>query len=96
VPSSEYRPRSSADVVLYQLVRDHFESFRAQAATMREGEGLPLFVEHAFRRFRTKRSGFCLETQHFSDSPNHPEFPSTELVPGQRYETTTVFAFSAK
>jgi aldose 1-epimerase len=48
------------------------------------------------RRPYAKRSGFCLETQHFPDSPNHPEFPSTVLEPGQRYETTTVFAFSAK
>jgi aldose 1-epimerase len=43
-----------------------------------------------------RRSGFCLETQHFPDSPNHPDFPSTVLEPGQRYETTTVFAFSVE
>ena len=42
----------------------------------------------------TKRSAFCLETQHFPDSPNKPEFPSTELKPGQRYHTTTVYKFS--
>jgi Aldose 1-epimerase len=40
------------------------------------------------------RSGFCLETQHFPDSPNHPEFPSTVLKPGEKYDTTTVFRFS--
>ncbi|HXB57444.1 MAG TPA: aldose epimerase family protein [Vicinamibacteria bacterium] len=40
------------------------------------------------------RSGFCLETQHFPDSPNQPEFPSTRLKPGQKYETTTVYKFS--
>jgi aldose 1-epimerase len=40
------------------------------------------------------RSGFCLETQHFPDSPHHPEFPSTALKPGQEYRSTTVFAFS--
>jgi Putative transposase/Transposase zinc-binding domain len=51
VPSSAYRPRSPADVVLYQIVRDHFETFRAQAGKLREGEGLPAFVEHAFRQF---------------------------------------------
>jgi hypothetical protein len=34
---------------VYQIVRDHFETFRAQAATLREGEGLPHFVEQAFR-----------------------------------------------
>jgi len=40
-----------------------------------------------------KRSGFCLETQHFPDSPNKPQFPSTVLRPGEKYQTTTVFRF---
>jgi aldose 1-epimerase len=39
------------------------------------------------------RSGFCLETQHFPDSPNHPEFPSTVLRPGERYHSTTIYRF---
>jgi aldose 1-epimerase len=43
-----------------------------------------------------KRTGFCLETQHFPDSPNKPSFPSTVLKPGQTYRTTTVYRFSAK
>ena len=43
-----------------------------------------------------QRYGFCLETQHFPDSPNKPAFPSTVLRPGQRYRTTTVYKFSAK
>lgn len=42
------------------------------------------------------RSGMCLETQHFPDSPNHPKFPSTELKPGQRYHTVTEFRFSTR
>ena len=42
------------------------------------------------------RSGLCLETQHFPDSPNHPKFPSTELKPGQKYHWVTVFRFSAR
>jgi len=42
------------------------------------------------------RTGFCLETQHFPDSPNHPEFPTTELKPGATYTQTTVYRFSAK
>ena len=42
------------------------------------------------------RSGLCLETQHFPDSPNHPKFPSTELKPGQKYHTVTIFRFSAR
>jgi aldose 1-epimerase len=43
-----------------------------------------------------KRFGFCLETQHFPDSPNRPEFPSTVLRPGQTYKTTTEYRFSAE
>jgi aldose 1-epimerase len=43
-----------------------------------------------------KYAGFCLETQHYPDSPNHPSFPTTTLRPDQRYESTTVFAFSAR
>ena len=41
-----------------------------------------------------KRHAFCLETQHFPDSPNKPGFPSCVLRPGQKYKTTTVFKFS--
>ena len=40
------------------------------------------------------RGGFCLETQHFPDSPNQPEFPDTILRPGETYRTKTVFRFS--
>lgn len=41
-----------------------------------------------------KHAGFCLETQHFPDSPNHPNFPSTILRPGETYRTTTIYRFS--
>ena len=41
-----------------------------------------------------RRGALCLETQHFPDSPNHANFPSTELKPGQTYRSTTVFRFS--
>jgi len=40
-----------------------------------------------------RRFGFCLETQHFPDSPNHANFPSTILRPGQTYRSKTVFTF---
>jgi len=43
-----------------------------------------------------KRAGFCLETQHFPDSPNKPAFPTTTLKPGAQYKTTTEFRFSVK
>jgi aldose 1-epimerase len=43
-----------------------------------------------------RRGGFCLETQHFPDSPNRPEFPSTVLDPGSKYEYTTIYKFTAE
>ncbi len=43
-----------------------------------------------------KRDAFCVETQHYPDSPNQPNFPSTILRPGHTYESTTVWKFSAK
>jgi aldose 1-epimerase len=43
-----------------------------------------------------KRSGFCLETQHFPDSPNQAKFPNTVLKPGETYQTTTIYRFSTK
>jgi aldose 1-epimerase len=43
-----------------------------------------------------KREGFCLETQHYPDSPNHPEFPSTVLRPGQSFQSQTIYRFSAR
>src|ERR1700691_1324425 len=42
------------------------------------------------------RSALCLETQHFPDSPNHPAFPTTELKPGDRYHTVTIYSFSTR
>jgi aldose 1-epimerase len=45
-------------------------------------------------RVYAHRSGLCLETQHFPDSPNHPNFPSTILRPGATYRSRTVFRFS--
>jgi aldose 1-epimerase len=47
--------------------------------------GLQLYTGHG--------SGFCLETQHFPDSPNHPNFPSTILRPGSEYRSRTIFTF---
>ena len=44
----------------------------------------------------TKNTGFCLETQHYPDSPNQPAFPSTLLQPGETMHSETVFAFSVQ
>ena len=46
-------------------------------------------------RVYKQRSGFCLETQHYPDSPNHPNFPTAILQPGQAYFSETVFTFRA-
>jgi aldose 1-epimerase len=42
------------------------------------------------------RSAVCLETQHYPDSPNHPNFPSAELKAGEKFDSTTVYRFSTK
>jgi aldose 1-epimerase len=47
---------------------------------------------HVYKR----RFGFCLETQHYPDSPNHPDFPNTILKPGETFHQKTAFKFSAK
>jgi aldose 1-epimerase len=56
------------------------------------------FLDGAFTgRHGTKyvqRTGFCLETQHFPDAPNQPQFPSTVLRPGETYRSSTSFTFS--
>ena len=53
-------------------------------------------VNGKYGRVYPKRSGFCLEAQHYPDSPNHPAYPTTTLRPGQTYRQTTVYRFSAR
>jgi len=43
-----------------------------------------------------RHGAFCLEPQHYPDSPNHPEFPTTELKPGETYHSMTVYKFSTR
>jgi len=43
-----------------------------------------------------RRGAFCMETQHYPDSPNKPAFPTTELKPGATYKTTTLYRFTAR
>ncbi len=49
--SARYEPRHPAEDVLHTIVQAHFKTFRTQAASLRDGEGLPRFVEHEFRDF---------------------------------------------
>ena len=46
------------------------------------------------RRAYHRRHAFCMEPQHFPDSPNHPHFPSVELKPGELYKNTIIYKFS--
>lgn len=43
-----------------------------------------------------RRGAFCLETQHFPDSPNHPNYPTTVLKPGETFQQTTIYHFSVR
>lgn len=58
------------------------------------------FLDGSLRGKRGKRyckyAGFCLEAQHFPDSPNQPSFPTTILRPGEEYHQTTIYKFSTK
>lgn len=51
LPSGTYAPRDPAASVLYQVVRDHYHTFQAEASQLREGEGLPHFVDDEFDAF---------------------------------------------
>ena len=50
-PSASYEPKSPAQSVLYRVVLDHLETFLVETGRLREGRGLPRFVEHEFRDF---------------------------------------------
>jgi len=58
------------------------------------GQSLDSRITGAYGRRLTPHTGMCLETQHFPDSPNHPQFPTTVLRPGQRWTSTTRWRFS--
>ena len=51
---------------------------------MTGGKGGATYFQHG---------AFCLETEHYPDAPNHPDFPTTELKPGRIFHEVTVFNF---
>jgi len=80
-------------------------TFRApRPGPLRRGGGIgPAGIRHADDTLRGKggavyspRSGFTLETQHFPDSPNHPEFPSTILTARGAYRSRTLLRFGVR
>jgi aldose 1-epimerase len=56
--------------------------------------GIQLYTGNYLSGFYNKHSGFCLETQHFPNSPNVPEFPTVILNPNDTFQSTTIFKFS--
>ena len=67
----------------------------AELSDENSGRKLTVFTtEPGLQLYTGKRSGVALETQHFADSPNHPDFPSTALRPGQTFTSTTIYRFS--
>ncbi|HVA34390.1 MAG TPA: aldose epimerase family protein [Candidatus Baltobacteraceae bacterium] len=74
-------------------------TLRAVAELLDEESGRKLSVlttEPGLQLYTGKRSGVALETQHFPDSPNHPDFPSTALRPGQTFSSTTIYRFESR
>lgn len=69
----------------------------ARARDPRSGRVMEVRTTEPGVQLYTGRPGrFCLETQHFPDAIHHPDFPSTVLRPGAKFESTTIFAFSTK
>ena len=78
--TSIYEPRDPTHSILYHLVQDHFETFRAQAASLRDGEGLPRFVEREFREFLTCGSLAAGFARFHCDACGHARPNVTEYV----------------
>jgi aldose 1-epimerase len=69
----------------------------ATAYDPKSGRMMETYTDQPGMQFYTgDRTAFCFETQHFPDSPNKPHFPSTELRPGTKFESTTIYKFSSK
>ena len=58
------------------------------------GITMSVFTDQPAMQLYDTDTHICHETQHFPDSPNHPEFPDTTLLPGDVFTTATVYAFS--
>jgi aldose 1-epimerase len=83
---------------LYDSISGRYmEMFTTEPGTQfYSGNFLDGKVTGKFNTVYEQRYGLCLETQHFPDSPNRPEFPTVVLNPGEVYRTTTIYKFSAK
>jgi len=81
-----YEPGSGRIMEVY-TTEPGMQFYTANGMRDLQGKGGKVYQNHY---------GYCLETEHFPDSPNKPHFPSPILRPGEKYDTTTIFKFSAK
>ncbi|MFW6061709.1 MAG: aldose epimerase family protein [Planctomycetota bacterium] len=86
-PVAWVRDPASGRVMEVSTTEPGMQLYTGNNLSGESGKGEASYGQHA---------GFCLEAQHYPDSPNHPEFPSTILPPGQRYRQATVYRFSAE
>ena len=91
--------KEKIDVVVYDPVSGRVLEMMTDQPAMQlyTGNGLMYKkqAETSGKQFKP-RSGFCLESQHFPDSPNQPGFPSTVIVPGETFKSRTIYRFSVK
>jgi aldose 1-epimerase len=86
--ATAYHPKSGRVMDVYTTEPGlQFYSGNFLDGRLANTKGGAKYVQHA---------ALCLETQHFPDSPNHPNFPNTILKPGEIYKSTTVYKFSTK
>ena len=91
----------NSNIMIARVARETFGVERVVAriydprrAAIYQRLGIPTVATVAWTSERVlRRSGMCLETQHYPDSPNQPAFPSTILRPGASYDSQTVFTF---
>jgi aldose 1-epimerase len=81
-----YEPKSGR-IMVVQTTEPGMQFYTANGMRGIKGKSGKIYGRHY---------GFCLETQHFPDSPNKPHFPSCVLRPGEKYSTMTVFTFSTR
>lgn len=87
VPAARVYEPKSGRVMDVQTTEPGMQFYTANGMRAVKGKGGKIYDRHY---------GFCLETQHFPDSPNKPHFPSVVLRPGEKFNTITVFRFSTR
>ena len=91
--------KEKVDAVVYDPVSGRMLEMMTDQPAMQlyTGNGLMYKkqTETGGKQFRP-RSGFCLESQHYPDSPNQPGFPSTVISPGEKFKSRTIYRFSVK